>query len=115
MYPQLFVRVQEDAAAVVEPLRRRLQKEMPGAAYVNVYPLSNLVDPNMRAWKFGATMFVAFGGLALVLAAIGLYSMIAYSVAQRTRELGVRMALGASAGQVVRLIVQGGIRLVVAG
>jgi ABC-type antimicrobial peptide transport system permease subunit len=88
---------------------------MPGAAYVTVVPLRELVDPNLRAWQFGATMFVAFGALALVLAAIGLYSMIAYGVAQRTRELGVRMALGASAGHVVRLIVRGALRLVVAG
>jgi ABC-type antimicrobial peptide transport system permease subunit len=60
-------------------------------------------------------MFVAFGGLALVLAAIGLYSMIAYDVAQRTRELGVRLALGSSVGRVLRLIVTGGLRLVAVG
>jgi predicted permease len=115
MYPQVFARVTGDAKHVVEALRRRLQAEMPGAAYVTVVPLRELVDPNLRAWQFGATMFVAFGALALVLAAIGLYSMIAYGVAQRTRELGVRMALGASAGHVVRLIVRGALRLVVAG
>jgi ABC-type antimicrobial peptide transport system permease subunit len=51
----------------------------------------------------------------LVLAAIGLYSMIAYGVAQRTRELGVRLALGASGGNIIRLIVTSGLRLVVAG
>ena len=115
MYPQLFVRASGDPDALIAPMRRRLQAEMPGAAYVTVVPLRDLVDPNMRAWQFGATMFVAFGALALVLAAIGLYSMIAYGVAQRTRELGVRLALGASAGHVVRMIVGNGLRLVVAG
>jgi predicted permease len=115
LYPQLFVRVAGEPSAFIEPLRRRLQAELPGAAYATVRPLSDLVDPSMRAWQFGATMFVAFGLLALVLAAIGLYSMIAYGVAQRTRELGVRLALGASAGQVVRMIVGNGLRLVVAG
>jgi predicted permease len=113
--PQLFARVSGDPDALIEPLRRRLQAEMPGAAYVAVRPLASLVNPNLRAWQFGATMFVAFGALALVLAAIGLYSMIAYAVAQRTRELGVRLALGASAAHVVRLIVSSGLRLVVAG
>jgi putative ABC transport system permease protein len=113
--PQLFVRVTGDPKRVMEPLRRELQKLMPGPAYVNVVPLSQLVDPSLRAWKFGTTMFVAFGGLALLLAAIGLYSMIAYAVTQRTRELGVRIALGSSVSRVLRLIVSSGLRLVGAG
>jgi len=82
---------------------------------VNVRPLRELVDPRMRGWQFGATMFLAFGGLALALAAIGLYSVIAYGVAQRQKELGVRIALGASRGSVVRLVVGGGVRMVVIG
>jgi predicted permease len=113
--PQLFARLRSRAGAQAEPLRRQLQRVVPGAAYVNVMPLSRLVDPNLQSWRFGATMFVAFGGLALVLAAIGLYSMIAYDVAQRTRELGVRLALGSSVARVLRLIVTGGLRLVALG
>jgi predicted permease len=113
--PQLFARLGGRTGEQAEPLRRSLQLVMPGAAYVNVIPLSRLVDPNLQSWRFGATMFVAFGGLALVLAAIGLYSMIAYDVAQRTRELGVRIALGSSVGRVLRLIVAGGLRLVATG
>jgi putative ABC transport system permease protein len=115
MYAQLFVRVNGDPATFVDPLRRRLQREMPGAAYADAMPLSRLVDPQRRAWKFGATMFVAFGGLALVLAAIGLYSLIAYDVAQRTQELGLRLALGASMSDVMRLVMSSGVRLVLVG
>ena len=113
--PQLFVRVAGDPERVIEPLRRALQELMPGAAYVNVVPLAQLIDPSLRSWRFGSTMFVAFGGLALLLAAIGLYSMIAYDVTQRTRELGVRIALGSSVGRVLGLIVGGGLWLVSTG
>ena len=113
--PQLFVRVSGDPGRVIEPLRRELQRLMPGAAYVNVVRLSELVDPSLRSWRFGTTMFLAFGGLALVLAAIGLYSMIAYDVTQRTRELGLRIALGSPVSRVLRLIVSSGLRLVGAG
>ena len=60
-------------------------------------------------------MFVAFGGLAVVLAGVGLYSVIAFGVAQRRQEIGIRIALGAPRGNVMRLVVRGGLRLVIAG
>jgi ABC-type antimicrobial peptide transport system permease subunit len=60
-------------------------------------------------------VFTAFGALALVLAALGLYAVIAYDVAQRVRELGVRLALGARAGQLVRLVVGEGLRVAATG
>ena len=114
-YPMLFARVNGRAEDYVETLRRRLQQEMPGAAYVTAVPLRKLVAPSQRSWEFGATMFVAFGALALVLAAIGLYSVIAYAVAQRTHELGVRIALGAGLGDVLRMIVGQGVAFAAAG
>jgi putative ABC transport system permease protein len=112
---KVFARVAGSTADFVEPLRRRVQAEIPGAAYVRVVPMTRLVEPNLRSWKLGATMFVAFGVLALVLAAIGLYSLVAYDVAQRRRELSVRIALGASVRRVIGSVVGRGARLVAVG
>jgi len=110
--PYLLVRAAGgDAGKIAETVRRRLQREMPGASYVTTTPYGEIVGQITRSWELGATMFVAFGALALVLAAIGLYGVIAYSVAQRTHEMGVRMALGAQMRDVVRLVVADGVKL----
>jgi predicted permease len=111
----LFVRVEGDAARAKETLRRRLQPLMPGASYVTVTPLAEILGSQTQSWRLGATLFTVFGGLALVLAAIGLYSVIAYNVAQRTHELGVRVALGAEMHDLVRLVLAEGMKLAVIG
>jgi predicted permease len=111
----LFVRTAGPAGPMIETVRKRLQQEMPGASYVTVTPMTDIVGPQMRSWRLGATMFVAFGLLALVVAGVGLYSVIAYNVQQRTHELGVRMALGADARAVARLVLLGGLRFAAFG
>jgi len=111
----VFVRVRGEAKSYSDQIRRELQKVMPGASYVSVTPLDNILGGQTRSWTLGATMFTVFGILALIVAAIGLYSVIAYNVVQRTHELGVRVALGAQSPDVVRLVVGEGLRVSVAG
>src|SRR5215510_14007168 len=112
----LFVRVRDGAASrMIEPVRQRLQRDMPGTSYVTVRRLSDIVDAKLRSWITGAKVFTVFGVLALVLAAVGLYSVIAYDVTQRRHELGVRLALGAEQSRIVRLVVIQSMRLALAG
>jgi ABC-type antimicrobial peptide transport system permease subunit len=68
-----------------------------------------------RPWKVGAGLFITLGSLALVVATIGVYSVLAYTLSQRTKELGVRMALGATASDMRRLVVVEGLRPVAIG
>jgi hypothetical protein len=111
----LFVRAETDPERLVEPLRKHLQRDMPGSSFVTVTRLSDIVDGERRTWIAGARVFTAFGALALLLAAVGLYSVIGYNVAQRRHELGVRLALGAGRMGIVRLVVREGLRFAIAG
>ncbi|MEO7997454.1 MAG: ADOP family duplicated permease, partial [Gemmatimonadaceae bacterium] len=77
--------------------------------------MEEVVAPQLRPWRVGAKLFTAAGLLALLVAAIGVYSSIAYTISQRTREMGVRVALGASSANIVRLVVTEGVRVVAVG
>ena len=107
----LLLRVRDGVSRHADEIRRDLQRAMPGSAYLVATPISETMGPVVRSWRLGATMFVVFGGLALVLATIGLYSVVAYGVAQRMHELGVRVALGARAADIMSLVIADGLRL----
>jgi putative ABC transport system permease protein len=112
----LLIRMRgKDAMSEMERVRAELMKAMPGDGLVVVRALQEVVNDQSRSWRLGATLFVAFGGLALVVALVGLYGVISYSVATRTHELGVRVALGASISNITSLVVGQGIRYAVIG
>jgi ABC-type antimicrobial peptide transport system permease subunit len=111
----LLLRLRGDPAVQGESVRKALQRVMPGASYVTVQPLADIVGAAQRSWRLGASLLVAFGALALLVAAVGLYGVISYNVAQRTHELGVRIALGATRSGIMRLVVGQSVRFVVIG
>jgi hypothetical protein len=113
--PTLLIRTRGDDVATIDAVRRVVHEVAPRVTFVRLVPLQESIDSDLRPWKLGASMFTAFGVLALVIAAVGLYSMLAYTVTLRAHEMGVRVALGAGVGDVLRLVVGDGMRVTAAG
>jgi ABC-type antimicrobial peptide transport system permease subunit len=102
-------------AAVTRDVRKLLVSADPGISFVRVGLLQDTIEPQLRPWKLGAAVFTLMAVLALIVAAVGLYSVMSYQVAQRTREIGVRMALGAQTGSIVMMVVRASVALAAAG
>jgi predicted permease len=111
----LFLRTEREPGTVVETVRQALHSLVPDLPYVDVRPMQAMIEPQLRPWRLGATMFAVFGGIAMLLALVGLYGVLAFHVAQRTREIGVRMALGAGTGAVVGVFLRRGLAIGVLG
>src|SRR2546429_545326 len=111
----LVVRARGRPEDLVAPVRAAMQETAANLPYAAVTPLADLVAPSIRPWRLGTTMFGVFAGLALVLAAVGLYGVLSYTVAQRSHEIGIRMAMGARRGNVLGLMVGQGVKIAALG
>jgi putative ABC transport system permease protein len=103
------IRTAGDPAALAAPARRAVASVDKDLAISNVLPMSFFVDRAMSAARFTMVLALLFGGLAMVLAAIGIYGVVAYSVSQREREFGIRQVLGARPADVVLQVMREGI------
>jgi putative ABC transport system permease protein len=101
--------------SLVEPLKRAVKDIDPGIAVASVATMDSIIADSIGGSRFYATLVAIFAGLALVLAAVGIYGVMSYGVAQRTQEIGVRLALGAANRQVFALIIGDSLRLAFAG
>lgn len=111
----LLIRVSGRPEAMIGTIRRELLAMRPNLPFVRIEPYEGLIAPEARSWRLGATMFSAFGALSLLIAAVGVYGVLSFSVRRRTRELGIRSALGASRATVLRSVLLGGVVVALGG
>lgn len=107
----LLVRARDGEEGIPAAIRRELLALDSDLRYVQVRGYLELIDPRKRSWRLGASMFTLFGLLALAVAGIGLYSVLAFGIAQRRREVAIRSALGATPARLIALVVGQSARL----
>jgi putative ABC transport system permease protein len=112
---QLVVRGAGDPASLVPALRQQVWAVDKNQPVSNVRMLARMLSDSVSPQRFNMLVLSVFAGIGLLLAAIGIYGVLAYAVTRRVHEIGIRVALGAQRGQIVRMIVGQGMALAVAG
>jgi predicted permease len=114
-YSAVIARTRGDSAALLRDMRREILSIDPNVIFIENQTMEMQVDATLFPMRASAWLVSAVGLVAMLLAAIGLYGVIAYSVARRTKEIGIRVALGARPGEVVGLVMRQGLLVAVAG
>jgi len=114
-YFTLTIRIAGSPESLVGAVRSEIHNIDPFVPVYDVQTMEQLVRDSAAANRFQMMLFGVFAGLGMLLAAVGIYGVISYTVTQRTREIGIRMALGAEHAEVLRLLVSDGMRLALAG
>src|SRR5262249_56505946 len=111
----LAIRMSLPANALEARIRGAIQSVDPGLPVFNVTSMDEVLDASLASRRFSANLVAGFAGGALLLASIGIYGLLAYMVGQRSREIGLRLALGAQRADVLKLILRKGVALATAG
>jgi putative ABC transport system permease protein len=111
----LYVRSLMPAAALVPQVRREIQQLEPDLPLPNIVAMNDSISAQLFPQRMGANLLAGFGGLALLLASLGVYGVLAFSISRRRHELGIRIAVGADRGTILALVIREGLRLVAIG
>jgi len=111
----LLVRTRTEAAGLIAPIRRAVLDGRTDLPFVEVRPYSALLERQMRPWRLGTALLSLLGALALGVAGLGLYAVFAHAIAERRREMAIRIAVGAQPGRVLAMILREAVRLAAVG
>ncbi len=111
----IMLRTAQEPATLISAVRQRLRELDPDQPIMRIATVDARIAESLKPQRFNATLMCLFAGLALTLAVIGLYGVLAYTVVQRTHEIGIRLALGAQSGQIIAMVIKQGLSFTLLG